>query len=291
MTILHLGPSSPHIEHVKAVFSRFAPEVRHVHGDLSAQWDAGVCFIHNLTDHPFELSALAASKGMRVVGWVWNDVWMQRDPGEFSRTLQAMDACALVVGDAESEARKHVLPEKWHPIRPMPWASVFHPPAPGAVRDIPVLVARGWNGHPLYWAAETKEALRGMEGVVYVDGKRTPGEMADLYRRSRCVVALREDAGPSYTVVEAALCGAIPVVSDTPANRKHLDWESGDWMGALFAQRRPERIRYCVELALEEEPSPAFAPERNARYFASWTAEFQGPALVRRVLEVADGSR
>lgn len=280
MTILHVSPSSPHLRHFMSVVARFAPQVRQVVGDPGVQFGQSLAIVHNCTDYPTmvpEARALAP-----VVGYVANDL---RPPSP-----ELVAACDLLIGDVESKAAEVVPPEKWFGFRPMPWASVFHPPAPGAVRDIPVLVARGWNGHPAYWGQETREALAVMEGVVWVDGKRTPQEMADLYRRARCVVALREDAGPSYSVVEACLCGAVPVVSDTPVMRKHL-FEGGEQMAGVV-RREPQDIRFEVSWAVNLPPSTQDDyMRRNRRHFASWTAEAQGPALVQRILEVTHATR
>ena len=285
MTILHIG-HGPHVARVMRLFARYAPEVgqRKVDYGQAQGQTADLVIVHNCTDYPtsVRLDALpaVASTGGGVVGWVWNDLWKNRS--NLAPTM--FDECALILADAESQSRWVTKTGKWYGHRPLVESEVFHPPAPGAVRDIPVLVARGWKRHREYWARETREALQGMEGVMWVDGKRTPQEMADLYRRARCVVALREDAGPSYTVVEACLCGAVPVVSDCPQMRK-VPYSNG--VGARFscvmAKRDPGSIRQAVERALWIPPSE----ERDqAAYFFDWTAAAQGPALVRRVLEV-----
>lgn len=291
--LLHLGsrPSSPHVERTKRLFARYAPEVRQV-ASSTGDYAHGIitlAIVHNATD-PSGLALVESAPGRfgcPVVAWVWNDRFLTDEAYDRARVLRALDACALVIGSEDSAAREHVPAEKWVGIRAMVEASVFYPPPPGSVRDIPVLVARGWNGHPLYWAEETREALRGMEGVVYVDGRRTQGEMADLYRRSRCVVALREDAGPSYTVVEAALCGAVPVVSDTRVMRDHFEDEHPMALPrAAFARR--DTIRPAVERALRLLPVEVQdIGEGNRAWFAPCTAEFTGRELVRRVLEVA----
>ena len=292
MNLLHVGNNSPHVHHLMSVFARFAPGVQQQHlrrSRLAAAEPADIAIVYNCTDHPAAVHD-ARKVARAVVGYVWNQDWQER-----SDLPPVLASCDLVIGDAESRC---VVPEeKWHGFRAMPWGEVFHPPERGAVRDIRVLVARGWNGHPAYWHRETKCALKGMEGVVLVNGRQrlTPQQMADLYRRSRCVVALREDSGVAYSVVEAALCGAIPVVSDTPMYRQHFNGAKaeGDFreQGAALVKQDTLDIQdalYSVELNWVEFPEQmAREVARNLRHFAPWTAEVQGPALVERVLEVA----
>lgn len=285
MILLHVG-HGPHVQRAGRIFRRFGPPDLHQrvvsHGWCGAEGlNPDVVVVHNCTDYGDSVIR-ARTRAGRVVGWVWNDRW-EHPP------LDIFERCDFLLGDVLSRAAAHVPAEKWHGHLPLVETEVFYPPPAGAERDIPVLVARGWTGHEAYWSHETRQALAGMEGVVWVDGERTPGEMADLYRRSRCVVALREDAGPSYTVVEAALCGAVPVVSDCPQMRKHFDCDldesdgeelTQDW--ARFAGRYPEGIRRAVNEAVLG-PSPQLTA-RNLAYFANWTAEAQGPELVRKVL-------
>lgn len=276
MNLLHVGTLSPHVHRVIRMFRRYAPDVHqeHVQAGERPMAPFHLVLVHGVNQFPRVVERVS---GVPVVGWMWNTDWTQA-PGA-DRVRAAMQRCALILGDSEAG---WAAPEgvEYLGHRTLVDAEVFRPDPP-MVRT-GVLIARGWQGHPMYWADETRQALEGMPGVGMVSGHMPPVQMNLAYRRARCVVALREDCGPSYTVVEAVLSGAIPVVSDCPAIGKHFG------TGAFLVGRDPGAIREGVERALSLPDGEREAwVARNRDYFGAWTEQAQGPALVARVLEAA----
>ena len=281
MNLLHVGTLSPHVHRAMRMFTRYGPrEWRQEHVQVGEQPLArpDLVLVHAVNQF-HEAARSWGTNGVPTVGWMWNTDWTTaRDA---ARTMTGMAACELLLGDEEARWAVGDLAGRYVGHRPLVDAEVFRPD-PLMVRT-GVFVARGWQGHPLYWAEEARQALEGLPGVLAASGYFSPRGMAVAYRRARAVVALREDCGPSYTVVEAVLCGAVPVVSMCPQIHKHF--EDG---GAALCDRHPQSIRRAVEgvLGMTDEQYAALVA-RNQEHFGGWTEQAQGPGLVERVLEVA----
>lgn len=156
--------------------------------------------------------------------------------------------------------------------------SVFCVDGPRAPRQRGVLIACGWDNPELLPAVNY--ALNGMVGCTYLTGQAGPEQMAELYRSHAVVLSLRPGRGPSFTIVEAALCGAIPVVSDCPEMREHF--ADG---GARFCELYPDSILAAVAEVRQLAPDArAREVARNLAYFAEWTESARGAQLVKEVL-------
>src|SRR5690606_26419442 len=122
----------------------------------------------------------------------------------------------------------------------------------------------------------------GLEGVHVTDGRLSPEEMADLYRRARVVLALREYLQPSYAIVEAAMCGCSLVVSDTPGLRSIL----APTGAAALVPRDADAIRAALEsLDRLGEPARQQAAERARAALAGWTLQAQAEGIMGAILE------
>jgi hypothetical protein len=106
--------------------------------------------------------------------------------------------------------------------------------------------------------------------------------MAWHYNRAAAVLALREDSGLCWTIVEACLCGAIPVVSDCEPTRRYF----GDG-GAVLVRRDSASILEGLRevLHLDDETYAEHA-RANIQRFAGWTEAAAGPEFVTRLLSL-----
>lgn len=185
------------------------------------------------------------------VGLSYNHLWWsgEKDNRNVSRdvALQAFSLCHLAFGNMPPGLPALPPAVNWREWTHTLDDSVFNTYGP-ATEFVEVLRARGWTRRAVYWSSEIDEALRllGDPEVFEPKGDVAPEHMATLYRSSGAVIALREDGRPSYTVMEAILCGAVPIVSDCPAIRRMFPQQ-----GVIYAKRDPHSIADAIVTALE----------------------------------------
>lgn len=141
-----------------------------------------------------------------------------------------------------------------------------------------VLVACGWDNPAILTPIQL--ALEGMVSVTFLTGLASPERMARLYRSHEVVISLRPEGGPSYSVVEACFCGAIPIVCDTPALREHF--QDG---GARFCcELDPGSILAAVaDVRLMSMEQRAREVQRNLERFQGWTELARGERWLQEV--------
>lgn len=237
-----------------------------------------VVVLHALNQRPWMVAKAAQTwPGATRVGLSYNDLWTS-DRVNGPDVRSALECCHVSFG---------ALPEDYpeirgfRPMRTLVDAEVFRP-EPVVDRDISVLIPTGFNGHAVYWGSEARRAIAGLDGVTILDGRKTQAQMADFYRRSRVVLALREYLQPSYAIVEAALCGCPLVVSDTPGLRRHLAATGG----AALVPRDAAAIRAALEsLVRLGDEARAQAAVRMHEALAGWTLQAQAGEMVTAILE------
>lgn len=246
-----------------------------------------IIILHALNQRPHLVEkARKSAPDAKIVGLSYNELWLRdfqlarRENLAFDGTMQAFSNCDLIFGRVSDKA---LLPagikKKWVQMGHLIDAGIFHPISDMNDLPIDVFIPRGSNGKSVYWPEERDAALKDFSGQVIRARNFTESEMADRYRRSRCVLALREDSGPSYSVVEACLCGTIPVVSDYPPITRHF--QDG---GAIPTVQQPSEIRKAIDAVLSMAASQrTMWIKRNLEYFKDWTMQFQGARIVRHL--------
>lgn len=283
MTILHVGHFSPHVHQMMRLLWRCRESLlQEVVGWGQAPMLApDLVFVHGFHDNPAEVERIL-SWGVPVVARPWNDRWLSR-PGQREQVQGLLPRLSLVVGSPFS-ALKAQCPAPWCDITTLVDADVFKPENGFATGpEIRFFAARllERDREGVYWGDEINRAFAGME-VLTASGYASENQMAEQLRRSVVVLSLcGTEWGPSNTTVEAILCGKVPVLADTPAQRAHFP----EGVGARFAQRSGHSIRLAVNEVLElSNEQRAAEVARNLEYFAGWTLQAQAKRIGDAVL-------
>ena len=262
----------------KNLFSRYSNvEDSLLHPDNDFNVEADIVIIHGANSRPKIIDkAREAWPNSVIVAVLWNHLWLFDDPNFVRESLLKCDLCYGVNPPGVSCDL-----ESWRELGHMLDEDIFF--VQDTPRDFDIVAARVWSGRSIYWTDEVLKALEVYpdDKVFSLTGKQSPEEVASIFNRAKLVLCFREDGGPSYSVLEAALCGAIPVVSDCPALREHF--ETG---GALFASRDVVSIREAINkgLAMSEEERLTWI-NRNSDYFRFWTLPFQGTKFMYEIFE------
>lgn len=283
--ILHLArklanhPCCIHPSKWVRMLDRCWPEMpqRWIHCDHPiGRWVPQLVLLHACNQRPHLVEKVReACPGARVVALSYNDLWLRnRD----ERVIEAFRQADLVMG---ALSHPEELPEgiRFHEVGHLVDERIFRrAPVP---RDIQVFVPRGYNGRSVYWTTELRQAMWHEPWEVwFADGSLSEAQMAERYQRALCTPSLREDAGPSYSLVEACLCGSIPLVADWEPVARHFR-SDGAAIGAVIVQRDPESIREGISRVLRMNQFDRMAwIYRNETYFRDSTMAVQGPRAV-----------
>lgn len=272
--ILHVGILSIHVHRFIRYLERYWAGVgqEHVTPGEEPIRPFDMVIIHGIEQDPSQVERF----DVPIVGWLWNELWRKKNE---EAVLSALRRCSLVIADHEAEELEGVNTFR---IRPLVDGRIFY--YEGPVKNWPhrFLLSRlhQQDNANLYWTQEVLAALQGLPGVHIVTGNMSPATMADAFRTHQVVICTREDSGPSYTTIEACLCGAIPIVSDTPSIRKWFT-EGGRWIGARGCTRNPTSIRHAIAEVLCLTPEERHREVlRNQKTFHDWKAAAQMPHLV-----------
>ena len=282
MRILHIGPISPHTHRVIRMIDQYS--------NVNQEW----CLVGQDPIHKPDIRIIHYAQEILLaeglpypatptVAWIWNELFLDTDREPI--VLDCLNRCDLIVGPHDALGIERYDESKYAGHYPLVDGDTFKP-IDNEDEDIKFFFARlGQQDHANnYWSREVREAMSGIPYAV-ASGHMVPSQMAEHLSRSKVVIATREDSGPSYTVVEACLCGKIPLVSDTEKIRQHF-WEDGKWCGAVGVEKDPAKIRAGLVKILTMKNVEAQVA-RNLKYFEGWTVQAQGRELTRRLLSVS----
>ena len=254
----------------------------HRDSDFSVLPVPDVVVVHAVNQTPWVVQKVRDHfPAAKVVSLPYNSLWLSDDSyKEVSAALQNSD---LVIG--RLPPRTSLAKVNFMPLKPLVDAYIFSPPIDNSSRDM-IFLPRGHNGRDPYWPEETAQALDGMDCVYRAAGNLSELQMAEMYRKSRVVISLREDAGPAYSTVEAILCGAIPVVSRHAPILRELP--AG--VGFRAATRSPRSIRLAVNsiMKLTEEDYALENRICQERLRSNgYTLQDQAPAIIEAFRKLA----
>ena len=279
-------PCNIHPRKWVSMVGRYGPDIEqkwvHRDSDFSVLPAPDVVVVHAVNQTPWVVQkARDHFPAAKVVVLPYNSLWLRDDSyKEVSSALQAAD---LVIG--RLPPRTSLPNVNFMPLKPLVDAYIFSPPVDNSSRGM-IFLPRGHNGRDPYWPDETKQALDGMGCVYRAAGDLSEGQMAALYRLSRVVISLREDAGPAYSTVEAILCGAIPVVSKHAPILKELP--AG--VGFRAATRSHRSIRLAVNSIMkltEEEYAAEGRICQEHLLMNGYTLQDQAPAIIEAFRKLA----
>lgn len=218
--------------------------------------------------------------GVPVVTRLFNSRWVHGQDADLR--MHCVEKADLVLGWA-CPAPPDLAHLPYAPMYPLVPASVFRPLA--LTRDQPFFVPRitARDAANLYWTEELLACLP-MCRTTYANGFLSPLTMSRCYNSAQVVVCTGLDPYLGNSAVEAALCGCVPVLSDTAANRAEFP------TGARFCDQAPASIlRACAEVTELARDAAAYEAEasRNRAHFSGWAVEVHGQLLVRQVLMTA----
>ena len=266
---LTLG-SQPRFEGGNIGLLRTLPEVLRFLQAVQPDWIAP----HYLSSHG-TLAWLAVRFGgvkARIVGSAWgSDILVAPERSAVMRwlTRRVLGACTLATSDSQHMARR-MKELGAAEVLTFPFGLEVMPPAPGRKDEALFFANRGLE--PIYaphrvldsfaaLAADWPEArlvlandgsLRAelearvqadaaLAGRVQFVGRLDAATQAGWYTRARWYLSLPQSDSVSVSVLEAMAHGAIPILSDLPANRELVtDGQSGLILGA---SERPTRAR------------------------------------------------
>lgn len=191
--------------------------------------------------------------------------------------LSIVEKSDLVFGKAELPGQKPT--RNWVNMPHLIDTTLFHPSPLSSTRTIDIFIARGFNLRAVYWQDAIQTIETNFKNVFKLDRYYAPQEMARLYQQSRLVSALREDPGPSYTAIEAALCGAIPLVSNYGPVIEDFQQNNKE-CGAIWVHRNTVKEDVERALALPNETRNAWVT-RNWNYFQSRSLKVGGTFIVK----------
>lgn len=290
MRIVHIGPLSPHVYGVMRMVNRERPEVQQewlLPGDATPIKPDLVVLHHAQELHRYANVFLDA--GIPVVARTWNLLWAGSE--REVEVLHFLRRCAMWIGFGHVPEVAADCP-RYRSILPLVDGDHFWPNHGAEPRTRSLFCARltARDFCNTYWGQELHEALGGVS-ITYASGYASPAEMGDFMRTTVVVLALGRDPWISSTVVEAALCGAIPVIADTAAHRANFSDSEGNPCGARFCTQDPESIRRAawevVDLYHNDRDRWRREVARNLDYFSGWTQQAQGPELVRDMIDCA----
>lgn len=282
--LLHVGPLSPHVHSVRRLFDRYGPQdlmQEHVLPGESPSRSPDLILLHHAQNLVGELERYPH---IPTVARLWNLRWVNQKGAKDIHA--ALARCAMVLGFPHTPS----MTEGWNyrNLFPLVDADTF---TPGEREDREGFFAcrliRG-DCINVYWGAEVERALGAVPYAIAMGGASSQ-EMARNFRAAQVVIGCGIDPYIANSTVEAVLCGAIPVLSDTVPHREHFT-EGEQVVGARLCTQDPESIREaCVQVAELWADPAAWEAEvaRNREHFAEWTAQAQGRQLVADVLACA----
>jgi hypothetical protein len=269
-----------------SMVERYGPDIEqkwvHRDSDFSVLQVPDVVVVHAVNQTPWVVQKVRDHfPAAKVVSLPYNSLWLSDDSyKEVSVALQHSD---LVIG--RLPPRTHLSKVNFMPLKPLVDAYIFSPPIDNSSRYM-IFLPRGHNGRDPYWPEETAQALDGMGCIYRAAGDLSEWQMAEMYRKSRVVISLREDAGPAYSTVEAILCGAIPVVSKHVPILKELPVG----VGFRAATRSRRSIRLAVNSIMkltEEEYAEEIRIGQEHLLMNGYTLQDQAPVIIESLRKLA----
>lgn len=281
MHLLHVGPMSPHVHQFIRLVDKLAGPWVTQEFCLAAEdpvRNPDLVMVHQGNELGREILRWA-EQDIPVVTRLFNTRWLMGEDADLR--LHCVSHARLVLG--------------WPCAPPAELAGpsyrMMYPLVPGAIfrplelqRDVPFFIPRitARDAGNLYWTEELLQVLPPTK-ASYANGFLPPTTMASYYNRARVVVCTGLDPYISNSALEAALCGAVPVLADTAANRAEFP------TGARFCEQSTASIlRACAEVTELSRDAESFRleSERNQAHFAGWAVEKHGFHLVSDVVAI-----
>lgn len=281
MHIAHYGPLSPHVHQFMRLLGAAGVSQEACLAGEEPLRQPSLVLVHQANELGLEIIRWA-ERGVPVVARLWNLRWLQQ-PGAELR-LHALSYATSILG-WPMPAPPELAGLPYRPMYPLVPGVVFH--ATDEPRTMPIfcprLVQRDIEN--IYWSQELMAALPPSR-AYYASGWMPPHIMAANYRQAQVVVSTGLDPYISSSAMEAALCGAVLVLSDTPANRA----EFGDGGARFCTQDQASILRAVAEVTELWRDSPeeyTREGQRNVEHFLPWRLEAAGAQLTADILALA----